>query len=154
MNNRPPPRPDRLRMVEKPFGWLPCRLLTHGTLNAMSPDERQLYLLLALASDRSGLSYWGERRIQDTLGCTQVQLFGAREALLARDLIAYDGGTYQLLSWPTHPSPQYTATRRAKEPSPIPSKTRTTDTSSANGLNPMPEHVRQTLREILGQDLF
>jgi len=69
---RRPLRPDRLRTIERPFGWLPCRLLTGGMLAQMSGPARQLYLLLALAADRRGLSFCGDRRIQQTLGLDAV----------------------------------------------------------------------------------
>jgi hypothetical protein len=75
-------------------------MLTNGTIASMSPDERQLYLLLALAADRHGVSFYSDKRIGRILGCTQQQLHMARHALIARELVAYDGATYQLLPLP------------------------------------------------------
>jgi len=96
--------PHRLRTIEKPFGWLPCRLLTGGIIAIMSPTERQLYLFLSLAADRHGLSFYSEHRICSALRFDPQDLALARDALIARDLLAYDGETYQLLSLPTKPS--------------------------------------------------
>jgi hypothetical protein len=80
-------------------------MLTNGTIASMSPDERQLYLLLALAADRRGVSFYSDKRIVRILGCTQQQLHMARHALIARELVAYDGATYQLLPLPQNVNP-------------------------------------------------
>jgi len=93
-------KPDRVRTVERPFGWVPCRMLTNGTIASMSPDERQLYLVLSLAADRQGISFYGDKRIARILGFNQQELELARHALMARELVAYDGATYQLLPLP------------------------------------------------------
>jgi hypothetical protein len=93
-------RPERLRHIERPFGWLPCRLLTDGLLTSISPSARQLYLVLALAADRQGLSCFGDNRLQRVLDLADSDLEAARAELLRRDWIAFDGSTYQLLSLP------------------------------------------------------
>ena len=71
-------RPERLRQIERPFGWLPCRLLTDGLLTAISPSARQLYLVLALAADRQGLSSFGDTRLQRVLDLPAPDLAAAR----------------------------------------------------------------------------
>jgi hypothetical protein len=156
-------RTDRIRTVERPFGWVPCRMLTNGTIASMSPDERQLYLVLALAADRQGISFYGDRRIRRILGCDQHELELARHALMARELLAYDGATYQLLPLPrdaeatagaSHDRPAATAspTNGALRPTdparrPISSSDQRTDLGS-------PESVRHILRDLLGPERF
>jgi len=156
-------RPDRIRTVERPFGWVPCRMLTNGTIASMSPDERQLYLLLALAADRRGVSFYGDKRVGRILGCTPYELELARHALMARDLVAYDGATYQLLALPSdaestpsafsNPSlagstPTNSAPRTT---SPPPSRPTTVDRQREQG---SPESVRHILCDLLGRERF
>ena len=156
-------RPDCVRTVEHPFGWVPCRMLTNGIIASMSPDERQLYLFLALAADRRGISFYGDKRIRRTLGCTQEELRRARAALMARDLLAYDGTTYQLLPLPpdatcmamTSPVPSQQS-KMAPNPAmrtkpPTLHTTRPTDQRQRQN---MPESVREILRQLFGRESF
>jgi hypothetical protein len=154
-------RTDRIRTVERPFGWVPCRMLTNGTIASMSPDERQLYLVLALAADRQGISFYGDKRIGRILGCNQHELQLARHALMARELLAYDGATYQLLALPSDvdstpsafPNPPPTAgtpTNSAPRTNPPP-RPRTTTVDPLRE-HSMPESVRLILCDLLGRE--
>lgn len=140
---RPPKllRPDRLRTLERPFAWLPCRLLQGDLLRAMSTQAKLLYLHLALAADRRGLSYWGDRRIQHLLGIGANDLDQARQQLIELDLLAFDGRTYQLLSLPPEAPP---TPAMSPEPAPTPAP----DDSS----NEIPDEARRILRRLLGRD--
>ena len=136
-------RPDRLRTIERPFAWLPCRLLTGDLLHRMSTPAKLLYLHLALAADRRGLSFWGDKRIQHLLSLPADELHQAREQLTDLDLLAFDGHTYQLLSLPKPavpgPGPQPAAAADAEpHPDDCPAET--------------PEDVRLILRRLLGRD--
>ena len=93
-------RPERLRTMEPPFGWAPCRLLTTGRLARLSLVAKALYLALCLAADRRGLSYWGDERLCAHVGLAVAELGRARGELERCDLIAFDGRVYQLLSLP------------------------------------------------------
>jgi hypothetical protein len=145
---RPPHllRPDRLRSVERerPFGWLPCRLLRGELLRLMSTSTKALYLHLALAADRCGLSFWGDRRIQETIGLDAAELHQAREQLVELDLLAFDGRTYQLLSLPEPRSP---VRPRGAAPS-----TEADPCDHVTDDNEIPEQARRILRRILGRD--
>jgi hypothetical protein len=138
-------RPDRLRSVERerPFGWLPCRLLRGDLLRLMSTSAKALYLHLALAADRCGLSFWGDRRIQATIGLDTDEFHQAREQLIDLDLVAFDGHTYQLLSLPEPPSQL--------------ARSAATSTEAEPGDHPtdgIPEDARRVLRRILGRDFL
>lgn len=93
--------PERLRGIERPFGWVPLRLLTSGLLAQLSREAKLLYFFLCLVSDRQGLSFYGERRLERELGLARGALHRARQELKRYDLLAFDGRIYQLLSLPT-----------------------------------------------------
>ena len=93
-------RPERIRTLEKPFAWLPFRFLTNGHLAAISDRAKLMYLLLCLAADRYGLSFWGDKRIQSYFQLDSSELQHAKRELIEQDLIAYDGHLYQVLSLP------------------------------------------------------
>jgi hypothetical protein len=140
-----------LRNIERPFAWLPCRLLTNGTLVSMSPTERQLYLVLALAADRRGVSFYADNRIEALIGCSADELNQARVSLIHRDLLAFDGSTYQLLALPTDTTPQpITPPRKDATPRQAQASTSVQEPQWA----PMPEHVRATFRKLFGDDTF
>jgi hypothetical protein len=108
-------RPDRLRNLEPPFGWAPCRLLTTGLLARLSLPAKALYLALCLAADRQGLSYWSQERLCQQIGLEEVELGHARQELQQRDLLAFDGRVYQILSLPKRRSkPSVDKPRRRK----------------------------------------
>jgi len=95
-----PLRLDQLRHLERPFSWVPFRLLTSGCLVPLSVSAKALYLVLCLVADRQGLSYWGETRLRAQAGLDGAALQEARQELQRQDLLAYDGRLYQLLSLP------------------------------------------------------
>ena len=109
-------RPNRIRTVERPFAWLPCRLLINGLFKDMSDQAKLLYIFLCLAADRQGMSYYGDKRILSHFQLMSHNIDNARNELILKDLIAYDGRHYQVLSLPL-PNPEPTkTTRRTGEP--------------------------------------
>ncbi len=113
MNPPSPLRPNRIRTVEKPFAWIPCRLLTNGLFAQLSDQAKLLYTFLCLAANRQGMSYYGDNRIQSHFQLNPEDLDNARNELMKSDLIAYDGRHYQVLSLPrTKPE----TTQRTGEP--------------------------------------
>lgn len=96
-----PLRTDRLRTVERPFGWIPFRILSSGLLARLSRPAKLLYFFLCLVADRRGMSYWGETRLAVLLGLSAAELEQAREELSGKDLLAFDGRLCQLLSLPS-----------------------------------------------------
>ncbi len=98
---RPTPlRPRRVRRLERPFGWLPLRLVTEGTWARLSAPAQQLYAFLALVADRQGVSFYGEARLSALLHRSLAEVRAARDELRAGDLLAFERGTYQLLALP------------------------------------------------------
>jgi len=107
MKQRPSPlRPDRLRTMESPFGWIPFRFLSSGLLEQLSPPAKLLFFFLCLVADRDGVSFYGPRKITALLGFRPAQLVDAVGELRHADVLAFDGQVYQLLSLPrTVPEP-------------------------------------------------
>jgi hypothetical protein len=95
--------PDRIRRIEGGFSFIPHRFLTDGFLDSLEQEELMLYVFLVLAADRSGLSYYSEKRIHLMLHLTAEQYIAARAGLIKKDLIAFDGRIFQVLSLPSGP---------------------------------------------------
>ncbi len=96
--------PDRIRRIDAGFSFIPHRFLTDGFLEALSQPQLILYIFLVLAADRYGLSFYSYDRICSSLRMTLEQYTAARDALIQKDLIAFDGTLYQVLSLPASPA--------------------------------------------------
>jgi hypothetical protein len=98
--------PDRVRKPPRSFAWLDHRLRSSGLLAMLEPPEIGLYLFLALAADRDGLSCWRLDRIEREMPCFgRNALWKARDRLVQLDLVAFrpwrdsdPDGVYQVLS--------------------------------------------------------
>jgi hypothetical protein len=96
---------DRIRRIEGGFSFIPHRFLIDGFLKALSQQELLLYIFLVLAADSHGLSFYSYDRICSFLHMTLEQYTAARDGLIEKDLIAFDGTLYQVLSLPAIPAP-------------------------------------------------
>ena len=90
----------RVRRIDGGFSFIPHRFLTDGFLKALSQKEILLYLFLVLASDRYGLSYYAYDTICSLLRLSVDDYIEARNSLLRKDLIAFDGSLFQVLDLP------------------------------------------------------
>jgi hypothetical protein len=95
--------PDRIRQICGGFSFIPHRFLTDGFLKSLNPSELLLYIFLALAADRYGLSFYSYDRICSLLHLTVEQYIQARDGLIKKDLIAFDGTLFQVLELPATP---------------------------------------------------
>ena len=101
---RAPIVPHRVRSIGgKSFAFLPHRFLREGFFASLAPDELRLYVLLVLAADRNGLSFYHYDSICSLLEITLETYIRARNALIDKDLIAFDGTRFQVLSLPDTP---------------------------------------------------
>jgi len=89
-----PPRPELVRRPQAPFGWLEAHLLHDRWLQRLQPDAIAILLLLALAADRRGASYYSRGRMADSLGIDVDRVDRALERLL-------DAGLVDLRPWRT-----------------------------------------------------
>ena len=98
---RDPIRPDRVRRIGPDgFAFVPNRFLRDGFFAALRPAERELYFLLVVAGDRHGLSFYHYDSLCSLLQMDLETYLHARNALIERELIAYDGTRFQVLSLP------------------------------------------------------
>ena len=95
--------PNRVRHIDGGFSFIPHRFLTDGFLTTLSQKEILLYLFLILVSDRNGLSFYSYDSICSLLQITADQYIDARNALIKKDLIAFDGTIFQVLDLPLKP---------------------------------------------------
>ena len=103
---RPPILPDRVRSIGgHSFAFLPHRFLRAGFFASLPADELRLYVFLVLAADRNGMSFYHYDSICSLLEMPLECYLQARNALIAQDLIAFDGTRFQVLSLPERPVP-------------------------------------------------
>jgi len=93
----------RVRCIDGGFSFIPHRFLLEGFLASLSQNELLLYLFLIIASDRNGLSYYSYDRICTLLQFNLDEYITSRDSLIEKDLIAFDGSLFQVLSLPLKP---------------------------------------------------
>lgn len=105
LTKRPqPPRLDRIRSICGSFSWIDHRFLRQGFDQGLTRLEKLLYFVLVAVSNQDGVSFYSDRRLGELLDIRYAhELTGARAELVARDLIAYQGGIYQILQLPSCP---------------------------------------------------
>lgn len=92
--------PERVRKINGSFAFIEHRFLHKGIFSSLSREERSLYLFFVLAADKSGLSYYSFDRICKLNGIFDNEYIEARNGLIDKDLIAFDGYFFQVLSLP------------------------------------------------------
>jgi hypothetical protein len=95
--------PDRIRRIHGGFSFVPHRFLSQGFLSSLQQKEILLYLFLVLASDRHGVSFYSYDKICTLLQMDLDQYINARNGLIDKDLIAFDGTVFQVLELPATP---------------------------------------------------
>ena len=95
--------PERIRRIDGGFSFIPHRFLADGFLASLSQKELLLYLFLTLASDRNGLSFYSYDAICTLLQLNLDQYVEARNSLIDKDLIAFNGTLFQVLDLPPIP---------------------------------------------------
>ncbi len=95
--------PNRVRRINGGFSFIPHRFLTDGFLASLNQKELLLYLFLILVSDRNGLSFYSYDSICSLLQITADEYIDARNALIKKDLIAFEGTVFQILDLPKEP---------------------------------------------------
>jgi len=101
---RTPIIPQRVRSTGgRGFAFVPHRFLREGFFASLLTDELLLYLLLVLTADRHGLSFYHADTLCSLLQLPHHRYLHARNSLIDKDLIAFDGTRFQVLSLPEQP---------------------------------------------------
>jgi hypothetical protein len=100
MVERAPLCAERIRKITGGFAFIEHRFLRDGFFQSLNHHELLLYLFLVLVSDRLGLSYYSYDKICTLLRFTLDEYLLARDGLIGKDLVAFDGHLYQVLSLP------------------------------------------------------
>lgn len=103
MIEKAPLCPDRIRKITGSFAFIEHRFLRDGYFAGLDRNEVLLYLFLVLVSDRDGLSYYSYDRMCTLLRICTDEYIEARNGLIRKDLIAFDGRVFQVLSLPEFP---------------------------------------------------
>jgi len=95
--------PQRVRCINGGFSFIPHRFVTGGFLAALQQKQLLLYLFLVAVCDRHGLPFYRYDWICSLLQMTVEQYIAARDALIEKELIAFDGTLFQVLDLPATP---------------------------------------------------
>ena len=136
MIEKQPLDPERVRTITGSFAFIEHRFLRDGFWSSLGQHECLLYVFLVLVADRQGLSYYGYDKICTLLRFTLDDYVMARNRLIEKDLIAFDGHLFQVLSLPIQPA---RATARSL---------RTPEAMQQDD----PATIRQLIRQSLGVD--
>jgi hypothetical protein len=102
--------PSRVRRIDGGFSFVPHRFLTDGFLASLGQKELLLYFFLVTVSDRYGLSFYSYDAICSLLQLSLDEYIEARDGLVDRDLLDFDGTIFQVLDLPSQP-PQHEQNR-------------------------------------------
>lgn len=91
---------ERVRCIKGSFAFIEHRFLRAGFWAGLDHHELLLYLFLILVADRDGLSFYPYDKICSLLRFTVDEYIAARDGLIRKDLLAFDGALFQVLSLP------------------------------------------------------
>lgn len=95
---------NRVRQINGSFAFIEHRFFRHGFWASLGHHELLLYFFLVLVSDRQGLSFYSYDKICSLLVINVDEYIMARDNLINKDLIAFDGTFFQVLSLPRTPA--------------------------------------------------
>ena len=90
----------RVRRIDGGFSFIPHRFLSDGFVSALDPGQLLLYFFLVIAGDRNGVSFYGYDSICSLLQMSVDDYIAARNGLVKKNLIAFDGTLFQVLALP------------------------------------------------------
>jgi len=95
--------PQRIRKITSSFAFIEHRFLRDGFWSTLDQHQLLLYVFLIIVADRNGLSYYSYDKICTLLKVAVDDYIVARNALIEKDLIGFDGNLFQVLSLPDQP---------------------------------------------------
>lgn len=96
-------QPDRIRKITGSFAFIEHRFLRDGFFETLTPNELLLYLFLTLVANKDGVSWYPYDKICDILKWILDEYLDARNGLISKNLIAFDGHVFQVLDLPHQP---------------------------------------------------
>ena len=99
-------QPDRIRKINGSFAFIEHRFLRDGFFETLTPNELLLYLFLTLVANKDGVSWYPYDKICAILKWILDEYLDARNGLIAKNLIAFDGYLFQVLDLPDQPLQQ------------------------------------------------
>jgi hypothetical protein len=111
-----PLEPHRIRKITSSFAFIEHRFLRDGFWSTLDQHQLLLYVFLIIVADRNGLSYYSYDKICTFLKIAVDDYIVARDALIEKDLIGFDGHLFQVLCLPDQPiDPAYSALKTEKD---------------------------------------
>ena len=95
--------PERVRKITGSFAFLEHRFVRDGFWTSLRHHELWRSIFLVLVGDRNGLSYDRFDTLCTLLPVSLDDYLVARNALIHKDRIAFDGHLFQVRSLPSHP---------------------------------------------------
>jgi len=95
--------PGRVRKIKGSFTFIEHRFLRKGFWATLDHHELLLYFFLTLVADQQGISYYSYDRICKVTGLLLEEYLQARDGLIDKDLLDFDGFFFQVLSLPEKP---------------------------------------------------
>jgi hypothetical protein len=95
--------PHRVRKITSSFAFIEHRFLRDGFWSTLDQHQLLLYVFLIIVADRNGQSYYSYDKICTLLKIAVDDYIVARDALIEKDLIGFDGYLFQVLSLPDEP---------------------------------------------------
>ena len=83
--------PKRVRKISSTFAFIEHRLIRDGFFESLNHHELILYLFLILVGNRFGVSWYAYDKICGILRITLDEYIDARNSLIDKDLIAFNG---------------------------------------------------------------
>jgi len=93
----------RVRTIAGSFAFIEHRFLRHGFWASLEHHELLLYFFFVLVADRQGLSFYSYDKICSLTAISVDEYIVARDSLINKDLLAFDGTFFQVLSLPSEP---------------------------------------------------
>ena len=98
--------PDRVRKINGSFAFIEHRFLRDGFFESLTPNELLLYLFLTLVANKDGISWYPYDKICGILKWILDEYLDARNGLICKNLIAFNGHVFQVLDLPDQPRDQ------------------------------------------------
>ena len=96
--HKPPISLAQLRQIPPQFSWVEQRVVRERSIDQLSPEACALSLFRVTVADAQGRSFYAERSLCQRLSMTPAVVRQARQALIARALVAYQRPLYQVLA--------------------------------------------------------